>query len=85
MHPSSRAACARLLKQELRDALREGHGEEQLYTFWHYLSNRWQRNAGLRLDHILLRPGVAPRLRRRGDRAVRGRPAASDHAPVWID
>ena len=75
VQPQSRAAYARLLKQGWTDAIRETHGEERVYTFWHYLRHRWERNAGLRLDHILLSPDLAPRLRAAGvDRAVRGRP-----------
>jgi hypothetical protein len=57
-----------------------------MYTFWHYLRNRWQRNAGLRIDHLLLSPAAADRLQAAGvDRAIRGEPGASDHAPVWIE
>jgi exodeoxyribonuclease III len=86
VQPQSRAAYARLLKQGWTDAIREVHGEERVYTFWHYLRNRWERDAGLRLDHLLLSPALAPRLRAAGvDRDVRGRPGASDHAPVWIE
>jgi exodeoxyribonuclease-3 len=86
VQPESRAAYARLIKQGWTDAIRETHGEERVYTFWHYLRHRWERNAGLRLDHILLSPDLAPRLKAAGvDRAVRGRPGASDHAPVWIE
>jgi hypothetical protein len=86
VQPQSRAAYARLLKQGWRDALREMHGEGRVYTFWHYLRNRWERDAGLRLDHILLSPDLAPRLKAAGvDRAVRGRLGARDHAPVWIE
>ena len=85
VQPESRAAYARLLKQGWMDTLRELHGEERIYTFWHYLRNRWPRNAGLRLDHILLSPALAPRLRDAGvDRYVRGQEGASDHASAWI-
>ena len=56
-----------------------------MYTFWDYLRNRWARDAGLRLDHLLLSTAVAERLADAGvDRAVRGRENASDHAPAWI-
>ena len=73
IQPASRAAYARLIKQGWTDALRQLHGDERVYTFWHYLRNRWQRNAGLRLDHILLSPQLAPRLRDAGvDRSVTG-------------
>jgi len=85
VHPKSRAAFARLVKQGWTDALRERHPDERLYTFWHYWRNSFQRNAGLRIDHLLLSPSLAPRLKEAGvDRAVRGRKDASDHAPVWI-
>jgi exodeoxyribonuclease III len=82
---ASRAAYARLVKQGWTDAIRQLHGNERVYTFWHYLRNRWQRNAGLRLDHLLLSPAVAERLISAGvDGEVRGKPGASDHAPVWV-
>jgi exodeoxyribonuclease III len=85
VQPVSRAAYARLLKQGWTDAIRERHGEERFYTFWHYLRNRWQRNAGLRLDHLLLSPELRPRLRDAGvDRWTRSEQGASDHAPAWI-
>jgi exodeoxyribonuclease-3 len=85
VQPESRAAYARLVKQGWTDAIRELHGDERVYTFWHYVRNRWQRNAGLRLDHLLLSPAVAERLNSAGvDREVRGKPGASDHAPAWV-
>ena len=86
VQPASRAAYARLVKQGWTDAIRHLHGEEErIYTFWHYMRNRWQRNAGLRLDHILLSPILAERLQDAGvDREMRGRADASDHAPVWV-
>jgi len=85
VQPASRAAYARLVKQGWTDALRTLHPDERIYTFWHYMRNRWQRNAGLRLDHILLSPILAERLQDAGvDRAMRGRADASDHAPVWV-
>ena len=85
VQPQSRAAYAGLIKQGWTDALRNLHGDERVYTFWHYLRNRWPRNAGLRLDHLLLSPALAERLKAAGvDRLVRGKPGASDHAPVWI-
>jgi exodeoxyribonuclease-3 len=86
IQPESRAAYARLVKQGWTDALRTTRDEERIYTFWHYMRNRFARDAGLRLDHILLSPALAPRLKRAGvDRAERGRKDASDHAPVWVE
>ena len=86
VQPQSRAAFARLLEQGWTDALRALHPEERIYTFWDYMRNRWPRDAGLRIDHILLSPDLADRLKASGvDRAVRGEPNASDHAPVWAD
>jgi len=61
----------RFLRRVICD--RQRHGDERVYTFWHYLRNRWQRNDGLRLDHILLSPSLPPRLRDAGvDRVTRG-------------
>jgi len=86
VQPESRAAYAKLVKQGWTDALREMHGDERIYTFWHYMRNRFARDAGLRLDHILLSPDLAKRLTRAEvDRAVRGKVDASDHAPVWVE
>lgn len=86
VQPESRAAFARLLKQGWTDAIRALHPDERIYTFWDYMRNRWPRDAGLRLDHILLSPDLAARLKACDvDRAVRGNPNASDHAPVWAE
>ncbi|GIL00198.1 MAG: exodeoxyribonuclease III [Alphaproteobacteria bacterium] len=86
VQPQSRAAFARLREQGWVDALRQCHPDETLYTFWDYKRNRWQRDAGLRLDHLLLSAATAPRLIGAGvDRDERGRDGASDHAPVWIE
>jgi exodeoxyribonuclease III len=85
IHLESRAAFARLVEQGWADAVREKHPNDRVYTFWHYMRHRWERDAGLRLDHLLLSPSLAPRLKAAGvDRAVRGQEGASDHAPVWI-
>jgi exodeoxyribonuclease III len=85
VHPKSRAAFGRLVKQGWTDAIREVHGDAPIYTFWHYMRRRWERDAGLRLDHLLLSPALASRLKSAGvDRAVRGEEGASDHAPAWI-
>jgi exodeoxyribonuclease-3 len=86
VQPESRAAFRRLLDQGWVDAIRKRHPDETVYSFWDYRRNRWERNAGLRLDHILLSRKVARRLKAAGvDRDVRGAEDASDHAPVWIE
>ncbi len=85
VQPESRAAYAHLLKQGWTDAIRALHPKETIYTYWDYMRNRWPRNAGLRLDHLLLSPSLAKQLESAGvDRAVRGKPGASDHAPAWV-
>ena len=85
VQPASRAAYARLVGQGWTDAIREFHPNQRIYTFWHYMRNRFERDAGLRLDHLLLNRGLAPRLNSAGvDRDVRGKEGASDHAPTWI-
>ena len=61
------------------------HPDAPIYTFWDYMRNRWPRDAGLRIDHLLLSAQAAERLVDAGvDRAVRGKEGASDHAPVWV-
>ena len=68
------------------DALRALHPQQVIYTYWDYFRNAFQRNAGLRIDHLLLSPPLAPRLRGAGvDVEVRGWEKSSDHAPVWIE
>ncbi|GLQ09702.1 exodeoxyribonuclease III [Devosia yakushimensis] len=86
VQPESRALFARLLDQGWTDALRKVHPDETVYTFWDYMRNRWPRNAGLRLDHLLLSKPLVRRLADAGvDRDVRGAEHASDHAPAWIE
>lgn len=85
IQPKSRAAFASLVDQGWTDAIRERHPKQPMYTFWDYMRNRWPRDAGLRLDHLLLSPAVAGRLQKAGvDRKVRGEEGASDHAPAWV-
>ena len=80
-----RAAFRRLLAQGWTDAVRKLYPEETIYTFWDYFRNAYGRNAGLRIDHLLLSPQVEGRLLDAGvDKEVRGREKSSDHAPVWI-
>ena len=84
--PETREAYATLLAQGWTDALRELHPDEVVYTYWDYFRNAFGRNAGLRMDHLLLSPELTPRLRAAEvDRDVRGWERTSDHAPVWID
>jgi exodeoxyribonuclease-3 len=87
MQPESRAALRRLTFQGWTDAIRARHPEPaRLYTFWDYQAGAWARDAGFRIDHLLLSPQAADRLRAADvDKAVRGREKASDHAPVWIE
>jgi exodeoxyribonuclease III len=84
--PEVRDAYRRLVAQGWTDALRALHPDERIYTFWKYFRNAFGRNAGLRIDHLLLSPPLAKRLTAAGvDRDVRGREKASDHAPAWIE
>jgi exodeoxyribonuclease-3 len=84
--PESRAAFHSLLDQGWTDALRTCHPAEQIYTYWDYFRNAYGRNAGIRIDHLLLSPPAARRLVAAGvDHAVRGWEKTSDHAPTWIE
>lgn len=86
LQPEAREAYARLLEQGWLDALRHMHPDETIFTFWDYFRQHWPRNRGLRIDHILLSPALAPRLKAADvDRWVRDQPKASDHAPVWAE
>jgi exodeoxyribonuclease-3 len=85
IQPKSRAAFHSLLAQGWCDAIRTLHPAKPMFTFWDYKRNRWPRDAGLRLDHLLLSPALAPRLLKAGvDRKLRAEEGASDHAPAWI-
>jgi exodeoxyribonuclease-3 len=84
--PESRAAYQRLLEQGWTDALRTLHPTEPIYTYWDYFRNAFSRNAGIRIDHLLLSPLLAEQLQAAGvDREVRGWEKTSDHAPTWIE
>lgn len=85
LQPQARACYQKLLAQGWTDAIRHRHPDATIYTYWSHLRNRWPRDAGLRIDHLLLSDSVASRLKDAGvDREMRGRDGASDHAPAWI-
>lgn len=82
--PESRAAYKKLLAQGWTDSLRKLHPNESVYTFWDYFRNAFARNAGIRIDHILLNRPAAQMLVDAGvERDVRGWEKSSDHAPTW--
>jgi exodeoxyribonuclease III len=84
--PETREAYRRLLAQGWTDAVRHLHPEETIYTFWDYMRRAFARNAGLRIDHLLLSPDLARRLKSAGvDRDIRAMEKTSDHAPTWIE
>jgi exodeoxyribonuclease-3 len=86
LQPESRDAYQRLLAQGWTDAIHHLYPGEPMYTYWDYFRNRWERNSGLRIDHLLLNPAATRRLAQAGvDRAVRGREKPSDHAPAWVE
>jgi len=81
-----REAFVRLTQQGWTDAIRTLHPTAPIYTYWDYFRNAFGRDAGLRIDHFLLNPAVAGRLKGAGvDRDVRGWEKASDHAPTWVE
>jgi len=85
MQPESRAGYRALVAQGWTDALRTRHPKGGTWTFWDYQQGAWQRDAGFRIDHLLLSPAVADRLVDAGvDKEYRGREKASDHAPTWV-
>ena len=84
--PEVRAIFQQLTTQGWTDAIRKLYPEEKIYTFWDYFRNAYSRNAGLRIDHLLLSPRLKKKLVTGGvDRDVRGWEKSSDHAPVWIE
>jgi exodeoxyribonuclease-3 len=85
LQPESRECYQTLLAQGWVDALRARHPDERIYTFWDYFRQSWARNAGLRIDHLLLNGDLAPCLVDAGvDRWVRALDKPSDHAPTWV-
>jgi exodeoxyribonuclease-3 len=84
--PEVRKAFARLMAQGWTDALRKLHPGERIYTFWDFFRDHYGRDAGLRIDHLLFSPALAPRLVSAGvNREVRGWEKTSDHAPTWAE
>lgn len=85
LQPETRSCYERLLAQGWTDALRKRFPDQRVYTFWDYFRQHWQRDAGLRIDHLLLNPPLSTHLVDAGvDRWVRGEASASDHAPTWV-
>jgi exodeoxyribonuclease-3 len=84
--PEAKAAYGRILEQGWTDALRKLYPKEKVYTFWKYWRGAFERDAGLRIDHLLLNKPAAKRLASAGvDRTARSWEKTSDHAPVWIE
>ena len=86
LQPESRARFRALLYLGLTDAYRAFHRESHRYTFWDYQAGRWNRDEGLRIDHLLLSPHAADRVTAcEIDKSPRGKDRASDHTPIWCE
>ncbi|MDG3042933.1 exodeoxyribonuclease III [Roseicyclus marinus] len=84
--PQSRAAFRRIVNLGFTEAIRARNQAPGLYSFWDYQAGAWERNNGIRIDHLLLSPQAADLMRDAGiEKAVRGREKPSDHVPVWVD
>ena len=84
--PDTRAAFRRIVNLGLTDAFRARDPRPGQYSFWDYQAGAWERNNGIRIDHILLSPQCADLLVEAGiDKAVRGGEKPSDHVPVWVE
>ena len=84
--PDARERYAQVVGQGWIDAIRKLYPDERMYTFWHYWRNSFERDAGIRIDHALLSPPLARRLKGAGvDRRPRGWEKTSDHAPIWVE
>ncbi|HVG05934.1 MAG TPA: exodeoxyribonuclease III [Burkholderiaceae bacterium] len=85
VQPASRERFKRLIEQGWTDAIRFLHPKLPMYTFWDYKRGRWERDAGMRLDHLLISPSLSSRIADAGvDKTIRGEDGASDHAPAWV-
>jgi exodeoxyribonuclease-3 len=84
--PQAKEKYRELIAQGWTDAIRKLHPKERIYTFWHYWRNSFERDAGIRIDHALLSPNLAKKLKAAGvDRTPRGWDKTSDHAPTWVE
>ena len=84
--PESRAALRKVEYEGYTDAFRACDAQPNQYTFWDYMAGAWQKDHGIRIDHILLSPQAADRLKRCAiDKQVRGREKPSDHVPIWAE
>jgi exodeoxyribonuclease III len=84
--PEVRESYRRLVAQGWTDALRSLHPGERIYTFWDYFRNAYGRDAGLRIDHLLVSPSIVGPLKAANvDREARGWDKSSDHAPTWVE
>ena len=82
--PESRNRFRRMINLGLTDAFRVAHDEPHRYSYWDYTGGAWQKDHGIRIDHLLLSPQAVDRLEDCDiDKAPRGKPKASDHTPVW--
>jgi exodeoxyribonuclease III len=83
--PQSRSAFRQLIHSGMVDTLRSISDSSDLYTYWDYQAGAWQKNNGIRIDHILLSPELAGRASQAGiDKHVRAWEKPSDHVPVWV-
>ena len=84
--PQSRQRWRRLVALGYLDAIRATHAESGVYTFWDYQAGAWQKDNGIRIDHLLLSPQAADRLHSTGiDKFTRAWEKPSDHVPVWVE
>ena len=84
--PATRAAFRRIVNLGLTDAFRARNQAPGQYSFWDYQAGAWEKNNGIRIDHLLLSPQAADLLRDcQIDKEVRAEERPSDHVPVWID
>jgi exodeoxyribonuclease-3 len=84
--PEAREKYRALIEEGWTDAIRHLFPEKRIYTFWHYWRNSFERDAGIRIDHALLSPTLAKKLKAAGvDRTPRGWEKTSDHAPLWVE